>query len=417
MTEQITRQWADAVNSERLMASLQQLARFGDTGDGGVNRQALTEEDFAARRWLIDYAQQLGCSVFCDDSANLFFRRPGRSDLPPIVTGSHADTQPTGGNYDGCYGVMAGLECLAALNDANITTLRPIEVVIWMNEEGCRFAPGAMGSSAFVDPSRLPHYLTSTDPQGVTLAAALEAHHRTFPKLPRRATCPFSAFIELHIEQGPVLEETGKTVGVVSGIQGVRWYHIHCQGQAAHAGTTPMTMRHDAMSLAMATTQKMTALAERLAGDGLRLTFGHWQIAPNAINTIPSQVTFSVDFRHADSAVLEAFDQQLSECLSEQCQAERKFAHSPILFDPQIVAAIDTACDALQISAQTIRSGAFHDAMYLAGHCPTGMIFVPSHQGISHNPAEFTEPADLIAGTRVLAWTLAELANQSHDME
>ena len=408
---------AMAINQQRLVDSLEHLASFGATGDGGVNRQALSELDLQARRWLIEQAVSLGCSVFTDDCANLFFRRPGTTDLPPVVTGSHTDTQPSGGKYDGCLGVMAGLECLAALNDAGISTLRPIEVAIWMNEEGSRFSPGAMGSSAFVHPERLPLYLQASDADQVTLQQALTDHHQAFPDLPHRAAIPMSAFLELHIEQGPVLENAGITLGAVTGIQGVRWYQVVCEGSAAHAGTTPMHMRRDAMSLAIAATEQLRRLGDALAGSELRITFGRWQVEPNAINTIPSRVTFSVDFRHADPAVLEAFDQQLTECLPEYCQATAGFIHPPVQFPDTIVGTVTAACQALNQPFIPLRSGAFHDAMYLAAHCPTGMIFVPSRDGISHNPAEFTEPADLTAGTRVLAWCLAELANQSETPE
>ncbi|KGD70330.1 peptidase M20 [Tatumella morbirosei] len=408
---------AMAINQQRLVDSLEQLARFGATADGGVNRQALSVLDLQARRWLIGQAESLGCSVFTDDSANLFFRRPGTSDLPPVVTGSHTDTQPSGGKYDGCLGVMAGLECIAALNDAGITTLRPVEVAVWMNEEGSRFSPGAMGSSAFVYPERLSHYLQATDADQVTLQQALTDHHQAFPGLPHRAPIPMSAFLELHIEQGPVLEKAGISLGAVTGIQGVRWYQVICEGSAAHAGTTPMHLRRDAMSLAMTATEQLRQLGDALAGSELRITFGRWQVEPNAINTIPARVTFSVDFRHADPTVLEAFDQQLKECLPDYCQATAGFIHPPVQFPEAIVSTVTAACQALNQPFIPLRSGAFHDAMYLAAHCPTGMIFVPSRDGISHNPAEFTEPADLTAGTRVLAWCLAELANQSETPE
>ncbi len=417
MTDSHARSLAMAINQQRLVDSLEYLATFGATGDGGVNRQALSSQDLQARKWLTEQARALGCSVYTDASANLFFRRPGTTDLPPVVTGSHIDTQPSGGKYDGCLGVMAGMECLAALNDAGITTRRPIEVAIWMNEEGSRFSPGAMGSSAFVYPDRLPHYLQATDAEQITLQQALTIYHQEFADLPQRSAIPMSAFVELHIEQGPVLEDAGIGVGVVSGIQGVRWYQIQCDGSAAHAGTTPMHLRRDAMSLAIAAAGQLTRLGESLAGSSLRITFGRWQVEPNAINTIPAKVTFSVDFRHADPAVLGAFDQQLAQCLPEYCHATTGFTHPPVQFPDPIVGTVAAACEALQQPSLPLRSGAFHDAMYLAAHCPTGMIFVPSREGISHNPAEYTEPADLTAGTQVLAWCLAELANQSETPE
>jgi beta-ureidopropionase / N-carbamoyl-L-amino-acid hydrolase len=264
------------VDLSRLLASIDALATFGACRDGGVDRPALSTRDFDARRHLIERAVWLGCTVHTDACANLFIRRPGTHDLPPVMTGSHIDTQPTGGKLDGCYGVLAGLECIAALNHAGIRTRRPLEVVAWTNEEGTRFQPGAMGSSAFVDNALLETYRTATDADGVTLADALAEHRRAFPELAMRTEkCPVHVFMELHIEQGPVLQLAGVPLGVVTGIQGVRWYSVRCTGSAAHAGTTPMHVRHDAMTLAVAVRAEIAAFAAELGGDHTRITFGH----------------------------------------------------------------------------------------------------------------------------------------------
>ncbi|WDY59628.1 M20 family metallo-hydrolase [Pseudomonas sp. PSKL.D1] len=402
----------NAVSAERLHGLLATLATFGPGRNGGMNRQALSEEDFQARAWLIDQAQALGCKVWTDACANLFIRREGLLDLPPVMTGSHIDTQPTGGTLDGCYGVIAGLECLHALADANIQTRRPIEVVVWTNEEGSRFSPGAMGSSAYVDPQRVAQYRGNRDAEGTTVAQALDAHAQRFAHLPRREKIATHAFVELHIEQGPVLEQAQVPLGVVSGIQGVRWYQVVCKGASAHAGTTPAHMRRDAVLMAMASLARIDALANDLAGQDKRLTFGRWSVFPNAINTIASEVTFSIDFRHADPAVLEAFDAGLGHCLAPDAEFTRLFSHAPTVFDAALIAVLEDACNATGLPWQPIRSGAFHDAMYLAEHCPTAMLFVPSRDGISHNPLEFTEPAQLEAGARALAWSLASLAQQ-----
>lgn len=403
----------EAVNSERLQQLLATLATFGPGEHGGMNRQALSEEDFAARAWLIEQARALGCEVFTDTCANLFIRRAGIKDLPPVMTGSHIDTQPTGGTLDGCYGVMAGLECLHALNASNIQTRRPIELVVWTNEEGSRFAPGAMGSSAYVEPGRVEQFRDNCDADGVSVGAALEAHARRFADLPLRGKIATHAFVELHIEQGPVLEQAGKDLGVVTGIQGVRWYQVRCKGASAHAGTTPMSMRRDAMLLAIETLQHIDALADRLShAYDKRLTFGRWTVAPNAINTIANEVIFSLDFRHADAVVLQAFDTELASCLPEDAELECLFSHAPTSFDGEVVNVVEQACAATGRSHQPIRSGAFHDAMYLSGHCPTAMIFVPSRDGISHNPLEFTELAQLTTGAQALAWALIALAEQ-----
>jgi len=401
-----------AVSAARLQYWLDTLATFGPGANGGMNRQALSEEDFQARAWLIEEAKKLGCMVWTDRCANLFIRRDGLEDLPPVMTGSHIDTQPTGGTLDGCYGVMAGLEVLHALAEAKVQTRRPIEVVVWTNEEGSRFSPGAMGSSAYVDPARLADYLNNTDAAGISVGEALDAHALRFPDLPLRGKIPTHAFVELHIEQGPVLEQAKVPLGVVSGIQGVRWYQVRCKGASAHAGTTPTPMRRDALLTAMQTLDPIDALTEALAGEDKRLTFGRWNVHPNAINTIAGEVTFSIDFRHADPAVLEAFDAGLAACLPADAELTPLFSHAPTAFDRQVLDVLETACNSTGLAWQSIRSGAFHDAMYLAEHCPTAMLFVPSRDGISHNPLEFTEPAQLQAGVRALAWSLVALAEQ-----
>ena len=408
----IADQVMQAVSSQRLQRLLETLATFGPGDNGGMNRQALSEEDFQARAWLIEEARALGCNVWTDASANLFIRREGREDLPPVMTGSHIDTQPTGGKLDGCYGVMAGLECLYALADINARTRRPIELVVWTNEEGSRFSPGAMGSSAYVDASRLDGYRTHLDAAGISVGAALDAHALRFAELPLREKIATHAFVELHIEQGPVLEQANVPLGVVSGIQGVRWYQVCCKGASAHAGTTPTHLRRDALLLAMQSLQRIDALAQGLAGDDKRLTFGRWNVSPNAINTIAGEVTFSIDFRHADPAVLQAFENGLGACLPIDAELTCLFTHAPTAFDRQVIDTLESACDATGLAWQSIRSGAFHDAMYLAGHCPTAMLFVPSRDGISHNPLEFTNPEQLTTGAQALAWSLVALAEQ-----
>ncbi|WP_250536866.1 M20 family metallo-hydrolase [Caballeronia sp. AZ10_KS36] len=409
----IARKIADAVDQDRLLESIDTLAAFGARRDGGVDRPALGERDIEARRFLIDRARALGCSVHVDACANLFFRREGDAALAPVMTGSHIDTQPTGGKLDGCYGVLAGFEVLAALNDANVRTRRPFEVAIWTNEEGTRFSPGAMGSSAFVEPSRMARYADARDSSGMTLSAALDHHSSAFPELPQRAQREAAhAFVELHIEQGPQLEDADVPLAVVSGIQGVRWYAFHVQGIAAHAGTTPMPLRRDAMTLAIALRQELDAVAHELGRADTRVTFGRWSIEPNSINTIPSTVSFTIDFRHPDATVLAAFDQHAHAIAQRHgARIEALFTHAPVAFDASVLSCIDQACRALDARALHLTSGAFHDAMYLATHCPTGMIFVPSIDGISHNPAEATDAGHLVLGARVLAHCLTTLCN------
>ncbi|MBF7686792.1 M20 family metallo-hydrolase [Acinetobacter rathckeae] len=403
---------ASKVSKQRLLDQLKQLAFFGALDNGGVDRQALSKIEIQARRWLIDWAYSLGCKVFTDECANLFIRREGQQDLPPVVTGSHIDTQPCGGNLDGCYGVIAGMECLAILNEMKITTCRPIEVVVWTNEEGSRFSPGAMGSSCYVKPELLQSYLTHKDINNITLKQALQQCHQHFSDLPRRSRVPFFSFIELHIEQGPVLETENRPLAVVNGIQGVRWYEVTCLGESAHAGTTPMPIRQDAMTLARFTVDQIEQSVSHLPVDELRLTFGRWDIKPNAINTIASRVTFTLDFRHANPDVLAEFDLIIQQCMGDNIQIKAIFDHEPVAFDTALLSRQCATAKALHIDHLSLMSGAFHDAMHLAEHCPTSMFFVPSHRGISHNPAEYTHPDHLHLGAQALAYCLAELANQ-----
>jgi beta-ureidopropionase / N-carbamoyl-L-amino-acid hydrolase len=406
---------AEHVSPTRLLDAIDALATIGARADGGVDRPALSALDIDARRGLIERAEALGCTVTTDACANLFFRREGDEDLPPVMTGSHIDTQPTGGRLDGAYGVLAGFECLAALADAGVRTRRPLEVAIWTNEEGSRFQPGAMGSSTFVDPARLTGYRSVRDAAGVTFGATLDAHRAAFPALKTRAPGVAHAFIELHIEQGPLLELAQTPLGVVTGIQGVRWHSIRCTGAAAHAGTTPMQVRRDAMTLAVRVRGAIEAFALELGGDAARITFGAWSIEPNSINTIPSMVTFTVDFRHPDPAVLARFDATLAACIAQHgadVHLEPLFEHPPVHFASSAVERVRAASDALSAHSQPIVSGAFHDALHLAKHCATAMIFVPSRNGISHNPLEATDDAHLVLGTRALAHCLVELCNE-----
>jgi N-carbamoyl-L-amino-acid hydrolase len=413
----------DHVDSARLQHALDALASFGGRDDGGVAREALTEIDLQARRHLVEQARALGCEVEIDACANLFFRRPGKGALPAVLTGSHADTQPVGGKLDGAYGVVAGLEVIAALNAAGVETLRPIEVVAWTNEEGSRFGPGAMGSSAFVDPARLPAYRASVDMDGVSFGAALDAALLAMPDVARRPLKqPLAGYVELHIEQGPVLERAGVPLGVVTGIQSVRWYRVECVGSAAHAGTTPMDERSDAMAAAVGVAHQLYAHALAEAGNNLRLTLGRWQVNPNSINTIPGRVEFTIDVRCVDEAVLARFENTLGAITQAfpwrgSIQFECTFARETTRFSESMLTLIDQACArAARLSgraaAHRLTSGAFHDAMYLEEHCPSAMIFVPSKGGISHNAAEATDPDDLFLGVQALAYTVVELANR-----
>ena len=408
------------VDARRLEASIAALARYGGRDDGGVSREALTDIENEARRYLVDKARSLGCEVAIDDCANLFFTRKGTETLPPVLTGSHVDTQPVGGKLDGAYGIVAGLEVLQALNDANVRTRRPIEVVVWTNEEGCRFSPGAMGSSAFVAPDRMQAFRESVDGDGVTLREALDKSFARMSDVPRRAQkIPVAAFVEAHIEQGPVLEKAGAPLGAVTGIQSVRWYKVDCPGVAAHAGTTPMDVRRDAMTTALDLAQRLNALASTEPyRSSMRLTLGNWVVRPNSINTIPGQVVFSIDVRSGDERVLEAFEKALHGIVdahrdAREIKVERIFARAPTHFPDELQALVAKGCaEAAGRDPVRMISGAFHDSMYLAEHCPTCMIFVSSRDGISHNAAEYSSPGDLYLGAKALAYVVTTLANQ-----
>lgn len=407
------------VDHGRLQARIASLAEFGGREDGGVARETLTDIDRAARRYLVNEARAMGCDVSIDDCANLYFRRTGTEDLPPILAGSHIDTQPVGGKLDGAYGVVAGLEAIAALNDAGVRTRHPIEVVAWTNEEGCRFGPGAMGSSAFVDPSRLDEFRSSEDGRGARFGDELARTLSEIGELPRvplgRA---MSAYVELHIEQGPVLEQAGLPLGVVTGIQGVRWYRVTCRGAAAHAGTTPMDKRTDAMIAAMGVAQRLHEQATE-TGNPLRVTMGSWSVKSNSINTIADTVTFTVDARCPDDSVLDRFETFLGRTTRDwawrgSMTVDCFFRKSPTIFADAVLDVVGQACDRISAAAGygvplRLTSGAFHDAMYLAQHCPSAMIFVPSEGGISHNAAEATDPESLTLGARALAHALTVL--------
>lgn len=409
------------VNSERLRTAIAELARYGGRDDGGVARETLTEIDLQARHYLIARARALGCSVAVDDCANLFFRRPGRSDLPPVLTGSHVDTQPVGGKLDGAYGVVAGLEVLQALQDAGVQTERPIEVVVWTNEEGSRFGPGCMGSSAYVDPAKLAGYRAVRDGSQQSFGEAVDRALQAMPDVPRRPLRqPLAGFVELHIEQGPVLETAGVPLGVVTGIQSVRWYRVKVTGVAAHAGTTPMDIRTDAMAACIQMAHRLYAEAERRQASGLRLTLGRWVVGPNSINTIPGEVEFTIDMRCVDEGVLAEFDAVMRDILQSHAGRTRVvleaiFERKPTHFPTGMTALVEEACArTCQLAAKpaplALTSGAFHDAMYLADHCPTAMLFVPSKKGISHNAAEETDHGDLVLGAQALAYVVTRMA-------
>src|SRR6267142_1603812 len=411
------------VNGERLWASLMELAQIGATPKGGVCRLAASDLDGEARRLFIGWCEAAGCTVRVDRIGNIFARRPGRdASLPPIMTGSHLDTQPTGGRFDGAYGVMAGLEVVRTLNDLGYETEAPIEIVAWTNEEGSRFSPAMVGSGVFAGVFDLAEGLARPDNvTGVTLGAELA--RIGFAGEASVGDHPVSAYFEAHIEQGPILEAAGLPIGVVTGAQGQRWYEITVTGQEAHAGPTPMPRRRDALVGAARMIDAVNRIGHAHAPYACA-TVGFVQVTPNSRNTIPGRVFFTVDFRHPEDAVLTQMDRDLREASAAagatqnlEVAVEEFWYFPPTPFEPRLVAKVREAAAAQGYPHQDIISGAGHDAVYMARVAPSAMIFVPCVGGISHNEIEDAKPDDLTAGCNVLLNAVLETADGASPVE
>jgi beta-ureidopropionase / N-carbamoyl-L-amino-acid hydrolase len=405
------------VDGERLWASLMELARIGATPKGGVCRLAASDLDAEARRLFIGWCEAAGCTVRVDRIGNIFARREGRyPSLPPIMTGSHLDTQPTGGKFDGAYGVMAALEVVRTLDDLGIETAAPIEIVAWTNEEGSRFSPAMVGSGVFAGVFDLAYGLGRPDnTTGVALGAELE--RIGFAGAEPVGGRPVAAYFEAHIEQGPILEAAGLPIGVVTGAQGQRWYEVTVSGQEAHAGPTPMPRRRDALVGAARMIDMVNRIGHAHAPDACA-TVGFVQVSPNSRNTIPGRVFFTVDFRHPEDAALTEMDRELRRACQETAAAiglevvvSEFWYFPPTPFQPDLVAAVRDAAAAQGYPHQDIISGAGHDAVYMARIAPTAMIFVPCVGGISHNEIEDAKPEDLTAGCNVLLNAVLDRAN------
>ena len=404
-----------SINSQRLWQSLMDLAKIGATEKGGVRRLALTQLDGQARDLFIRWCKEAGCEITIDKIGNIFARRAGRNNaLPPIVTGSHIDTQPSGGKFDGNYGVLSGLEVVRTLVDSGIVTEAPIEVAVWTNEEGSRFTPVMMGSGVFIGAFPLEEILKQKDIDGISVGEALNDIHYAGPA--SVGGRPIGAYFEAHIEQGPILEDEDKVLGVVVGALGLRWYDVVVTGQDAHAGPTPMRLRKDAMVATAHIVADINALAYRYQPNG-RGTVGFMQVKPNSRNVIPGEVQFSVDLRHADDGQLEQMEQEMRAACAKFADAERctvkvdRVASYPASkFDSACVTAVRGAAQNLGLSQMDIVSGAGHDAIYMARVCPTSMIFVPCEGGISHNEIENARQDHLAAGCNVLLQVMLERA-------
>ncbi|MDY0924049.1 Zn-dependent hydrolase [Leclercia sp. CFBP8987] len=404
------------VNADRLWSTLERMAQIGGTPAGGVTRLALSDEDKLARNLLRDWAREAGFSCDVDSMGDMFIRRAGKNPtLPPVMTGSHVDSQPLGGNYDGIYGVLAGLELLRTLNDHQVETERDIVLVNWTNEEGARFAPAMLASGVWVGQLSQEFAYARTDSAKITVREALEAIGYRGER-PARAF-PIHACYELHIEQGPILEDEAVDIGLVRAAMGQRWFTITLDGFAAHAGTTPMHNRRDALTAFAELALKVEAIGYQHAPDG-RATIGMAEITPNSRNVVPSRVLCSVEFRHPQREALVAMEaalHQAAESLSARgvsAKVERIFDYAPIAFDAACLARSEQAVTALGYSAKPMVSGAGHDTCYISKIAPASMIFIPCVKGISHNEAEKILPEWSEKGANVLLHSVLSAAQE-----
>lgn len=401
--------------SDRLWDSLMEIARIGPIEGGGSCRLSLSDEDKRARDLFANWVRAAGCQLHVDAFGNMFGIREGlKPELPVVLVGSHLDTQPHGGRFDGVLGVLAGLEVIRSLNDRGLETEHSVAVVNWTNEEGVRFKPGLTGSKGFIGNLSVHDEIISKmdgtsffdELKRIGYAGAGEA-----PAV--------GSYLELHIEQGTVLENAGLPVGIVSGVQGVRWFEIEMRGVDAHAGTTPMQTRRDSFMAAAELSIELRRRALALSPD-IRLTFGRVDVEPNSQNTIPGLTRLGLDLRHQDAEILDAFEDAALQALSAVSETSgvaavmrRTMDVTPVRFDPELVSALSTAAERMEVQFMTLPSGAMHDASSLALVVPTAMVFVQSRGGISHNPAEWSEPDHVGLACEVMAQVVLSHAKAS----
>lgn len=405
------------VDGQRLWDSIMAMAEIGPGQHGGSCRLALTDEDREGRDLFVGWCRDIGCSIDIDDMGNIFARRDGRNnDLPPIVAGSHLDTQPHGGRFDGIYGVLAGLEALRTLHQHNVTTEAPLEVVVWTNEEGSRFAPAMIASGVYAGLFEKDYAWARSDSDGNTIGGELQRiGYKGDTACGEHA---IGALLEAHIEQGPILEAERKQVGVVVGGQGQRWYDLRIRGRDSHAGSTPMPGRRDALVAAADIISMVHDLALDFAPQAVA-TVGEMSVFPNSRNTIPGEVFLTIDIRNPDENRLAEMARELRVCVTDcidkhelDFDLDEIWDKPPVRFDADCIAAVETASRELGYSHQQIVSGAGHDACQVCLVAPTSMIFVPCAGGLSHNEAESAEPEDLEAGCNVLLHAMLTLANR-----
>ncbi len=406
------------IDGQRLWQSLMEMAKIGATEKGGVCRLALTDLDKQSRDLFIEWCEAVGCSIKVDKMGNIFARRPGRNDeLAPVITGSHLDSQPTGGRFDGVYGVLSGLEVLRTLNDLGYQTERPVEVAVWTNEEGSRFAPAMVASGVFGGVFDLEYGLSRPDQDGKTMGEELE--RIGYAGAEEVGGRDVHAYFEAHIEQGPILEDQDITIGVVTDAQGQRWYEATLTGVESHAGPTPMPVRKDALLGAA----RIVDLVNRIGLDNAPVacaTVGMMNVYPNSRNVIPGQVFMTIDFRHPDDAVLAGMDAALREGVQDiveriglELEMEQIFYYAPIHFDEDCVGAVREGAANCDYSMREMVSGAGHDACYVSKVAPTSMIFIPCVDGISHNEIEDAKPEWVTAGCVVLLHAILDKAGQA----
>ncbi|HLH92978.1 MAG TPA: M20 family metallo-hydrolase [Xanthobacteraceae bacterium] len=394
------------IDGARLWGELMETAAFGATAKGGINRLTLTDLDRQVRDWFKSRAEKLGCTVTVDSMGAMFARRAGRADVPPIAMGSHLDTQPTGGKFDGVLGVLGALEALRTLVEAGYETFAPIEVINWTNEEGARFQPSMVASGVFAGAFEHDWAAGRRDAAGTTFGEALAAIGYRGPQ-----PCgmhPLSAFFELHIEQGPILEAEDKAIGIVTGIQGIRWFEATIRGEDRHTGTTPMGLRKNALLGAARLVERVDAIARAHAPQAVG-TVGRLEVKPNSPNVVPGEVFFTVDLRHPEDAVLDemqaawtAAGYALTEELGLEVEIAKILDQPPVRFDADCIACVRESARAAGLAAREMVSGAGHDAGYVSRVAPAAMVFVPCRGGISHNEAEYSAPEHCSAGAQVL---------------
>jgi len=406
---------AARVNGDRLWSRLMEMAKIGPGVAGGSNRQALSDEDKAGRDLFMSWASNAGCTFEFDEIGNLFATRPGTNpDMAPVMTGSHLDTQPTGGRFDGVYGVLGGLEVIETLNDLGVTTEAPLEIVVWTNEEGSRFQPSMMGSAVWGGALPLEQALKHEDFDGKTVGEELSrlGWDGELAARPR----PYTAAFELHIEQGPILEADQVDIGIVTAVQGFRWYTIELGGHPAHAGPTPMEVRKDPARALGDILDGVYKLAAEHA-PWARATFAQFRSEPISPNTIPEKITFSLDMRNPDGDTLLAMDAAMRDIVAAQVERHGVTTaihvdtdSPPVKFHDDCIAAVESSVEALGFSHQRMVSGAGHDACYVAAHYPTSMIFVPCDEGLSHNEAENISIDQAEQGASVLLGAVRHMA-------